>query len=276
MSRNLTLCTIQPAVVWNQPQLTFARIKTLLSQAAAEAALDIVVLPEHFNATLEDEGHTTQWQTALAFAADLARQNQVNLIAGSVERWDEDRRALVNTAVVFDRHGREVGRYDKRRLFGYERRRGVVPGKDPLVIELDGVPCGVLICADLWYPELIRELAGQIEVLCVPAQTTIRPETEPSYARFLWHSLALVRAQENVIAVAASDQAANSQAPYRCGGIATVINPSAEPDPAAIQRTIADGGEGYVLMHLDLDRLARFRRYRQENGLLPALASRQP
>lgn len=270
MSTTMTLCTIQPAVVWGQPQRTFDHIAALLFQAAAETTLDLVVLPEHFNATFEEENTTVRWDAAYDFAAALARQHRVNLVAGSVERWDAGKGALLNTCVVFDRRGQEVGRYDKRRLFGYERRRGVVPGQASLVVELDGVRCGVLVCADLWHPELVRDLAGAIDVLCVPAQTTIRPETEPAYARFLWHSLALVRAQENVIAVATSDQAAHSDAPYRCGGIAAIVDPSAEPDIAAIQRTIPDGGAGYLCAQLDMERLARFRRYRQENGLLPA------
>ena len=73
---------------------------------------------------------------------------------------------------------------------------------------LDGVPCGVLICADLWYPEQVRELAASADILCVPAQTTIRPESQPAYARLLWQTLAMTRAQENVLAVVVSDQAA--------------------------------------------------------------------
>jgi hypothetical protein len=36
-----------------------------------------------------------------------------------------------------------------------------------------------------------------------------------------------------------------------------------------IQQVVADGGAGYLLSRLDLARLARFRGYRQENGLLP-------
>ncbi len=232
----------------------------------------MVVLPEHFNAAEEAEGDSAQWQAAQAFAADLARRHAVNLVAGSVERWDSTIGARVNTAVVYDRTGRELGRYDKRRLFGFERRRNVQPGERALIVPLDGIPCGVLICADLWFPEQVRELAATADLLCVPAQTTIWAESQPSYARMLWQTLAMTRAQENVMAVAVSDQAVSSRAPFRCGGVASITDPSAEPDPADIQRTLDDGIDGYLVATIDLPRLRRFRAYRRENGLLPPLA----
>lgn len=264
-----SIATIQPATVWERPDLTFQRIGQLVSLAAQAGAPDIVVLPEHFNGALENDDETLQWDAAYDFAASLARRFQVNLVAGSVEQWDRPTGARVNTTVVFDRLGREVGRYRKRRLFGYEKQRNVLPGDSPLVVRLDGVRCGILICADLWYPELVRELAGQVDILCVPAQTTIRPESDPAYARMLWRTLAMTRAQENVLAVAVSDHAVTSEAPFRCGGVASVTDPSAQPDLDAIQRVIDEGAVGFALSVVDLRRLAQFRAYRRDNGLLP-------
>jgi nitrilase len=268
-----TVCTIQPAITWQAPARTFDAIATLVSQAAAAAPLDVVVLPEHFDAVMPADGDQGPWYTAQAFAAALARSHRINLVAGSVERWDPVTGSRVNTAVVYDRQGNELGRYDKRRLFGFERRRNVRPGQDSLALEIDGVRFGVLICSDLWHPELARQVAGQAMLLCVPAQTTIRPESEPAYARMLWHTLAMTRAQENVMAVVVSDQAASSQAPFRCGGVSSITDPSAEPVLSDIQQVVADGGAGYLLARLDIARLARFRGYRQENGLLPEPAA---
>lgn len=266
----LTLCVIQPAITWQEPARTFDSIAALVSQAAAAQALDVVVLPEHFDAQMAEEGDEAPWRAAQAFAADLARSYGVNLVAGSVERWDATLHGRLNTTVVYGRQGQELGRYDKRRLFGFELRRNVRPGAGWLALEIEGVPMGVLICSDLWHPELARQLAAKVELLCVPAQTTIRPESEPAYARMLWHTLAMARAQENVLAVAVSDQAASSQAPFRCGGVSSITDPSAEPDLPAIQRVLTDGRAGYLTAQLDLERLTRFRSYRREAGLLPA------
>lgn len=223
----LTVCSLQPAVFWENPARTFASVSALLDQAAATAQLDVALLPEHFNATPAPDGDDARWQDAQAFAAGLARRHRINLVAGSVERWDPATQSRINTTVVYDRSGRELGRYDKRKLFGFEQRRNVQPGTDSLALTIEGTRLGVLICSDLWHPELARALAGQVDLLCVPAQTTIRPESEPAYARMLWHTLAMTRAQENVLAVVVSDQAATSHAPYRCGGVTSITDPSA-------------------------------------------------
>ena len=264
-----TVCTIQPAITWQEPARTFDSIADLVARAAAAAPLDMAVLPEHFDAVMPADGDEGPWMAAQAFAADLARSHRINLVAGSVERWEPTTGGRLNTAVVYDRQGNELGRYDKRRLFGFERRRNVSPGRSSLTLEVDGVRLGVLICSDLWHPELSRQLAGQATLLCVPAQTTIRPESDPAYARMLWHTLAMTRAQENVMAVVVSDQAASSHAPFRCGGVSSITDPGAQPVLSEIQQVVTDGGAGYLLARLDMARLARFRSYRQENGLLP-------
>ena len=75
----------------------------------------------------------------------------------------------------------------------------------------------------------------------------------------IWHTMAMTRAQENVIAVAVSDHAETAEAPFRCGGVASLTDPSAQPDLTAIQRVIDGGAAGYAVAEVDLQRLARFR-----------------
>ena len=264
----LTVCSLQPTVYWQRPAHTLAALEALMAQAAAGAP-DWVLWPEHFDAALAPDGDQTHWQAMQDFAAAMARQHNVNLAAGSVERWDARRGARFNTAVVYNRRGEEIGRYDKRRLFGFEQRRGVQPGNAALRLEVDGVRVGLLICSDFWYPELTRPLALSCDLLLVPAQTTIRPESDPAYARTLWHSLALTRAQENAVAVAVSDQAAFAEAPFRCGGASSFSDPGAGLSGAALQYTLADGRIAVLTHTVDLAQLAEFRAYRRSNGLLP-------
>ncbi|MEA3337222.1 MAG: carbon-nitrogen hydrolase family protein [Chloroflexota bacterium] len=273
MPATFTVCTIQPAIQWGDSAATFTRIAALLDAACQQSDLDLVLLPEHFNATSDEPGESANWQEAQDFASGLARSCQLNLVAGSVERWDFAESTRRNTAVVYDRQGVEAGRYDKRKLFRFEHQRGVSPGQESLRVHLEGIGVGVLICADLWHPELIREWAGSIDVLCVPSQTAIRPESSSEYARLLWRNLAMTRAQENVIALAVSDHAATSQSPYRVGGVASITDPSAEPDLSAIQLILDKGVDGYLIRTVELDRLAQFRQYRRQNGLLPEAAS---
>lgn len=266
----LVVCTLQPTVYWQQPSRTLAALEALTAEAVAAFAPDWVVWPEHFDAALAPDDDRTHWQAMQDFAATQARRHNVNLAAGSVERWDTARGARVNTAVVYGRRGEVLGRYDKRRLFGFEQRRGVQPGEGELLLAVEGARVGVLICSDFWYPELARPLALACDLLAVPAQTTIRPESDPAYARALWHSLALTRAQESVVAVAVSDQAAVAEAPFRCGGAASLTDPSAGLSGGTLQHIVEDGRVAALAHTFDLAQLTEFRAYRCANGLLPA------
>ena len=59
---------------------------------------------------------------------------------------------LANRAVVL-RDGVAVGDYAKMRLPNegvFDEARHFVPGRDPLVVDVDGTPVGVVVCHDLW------------------------------------------------------------------------------------------------------------------------------
>ena len=58
-----------------------------------------------------------------------------------------------NAAIVL-RDGHVVGRYDKQELPNYDvfdERRYFEPGDSPLVVEIAGIRCGILVCEDFWY-----------------------------------------------------------------------------------------------------------------------------
>ncbi|MCO5119025.1 MAG: NAD+ synthase [Burkholderiaceae bacterium] len=58
-----------------------------------------------------------------------------------------------NSAIVL-REGHVIGRYDKQELPNYDvfdERRYFEPGSAPLVLDIAGVRCGILICEDFWF-----------------------------------------------------------------------------------------------------------------------------
>ena len=77
---------------------------------------------------------------------------------------------MQNQAVVID-GGRVVARYAKRALPNYgvfDEKRYFRKGREPLVVEIDGVSVGVVICEDAWHPGPIEETAGAgASVICV-------------------------------------------------------------------------------------------------------------
>ena len=174
-----------------------------------------------------------------------------------------------------------MGRYDKRVLFSLEAER-CSPGESAGVFELDGVRVGVLICGDLWYPELARELVGRVDLLCVPIKTAVPSDKHVEYARLLWRSLSLTRAMENGLVVLVSDWAAGrhdqtvtasggttTRKTYYTCGAATICDPGCRPDIDRLQTTIRHGQAGAVRVTVDLAKLAEYREYRMAVGLLP-------
>ncbi|WP_324253969.1 nitrilase-related carbon-nitrogen hydrolase [Paenibacillus sp. 1001270B_150601_E10] len=70
--------------------------------------------------------------------------------------------------------------------------------------ELDGIPCGSIICYDLRFPELTRTLAlSGAQVLFVPAQW-------PNPRLYHWKTLLAARAIENQMAVVACNRMGSS------------------------------------------------------------------
>lgn len=65
-----------------------------------------------------------------------------------------------NCLYLVDDRGDLVDRYDKRFLTGSEtalEHRHYTPGSRPVLFELQGIPCALLICHEWRYPELVRQ-----------------------------------------------------------------------------------------------------------------------
>ncbi len=61
---------------------------------------------------------------------------------------------LLNSCSVIH-NGTILGRYNKQHLPNYgvfDENRYFVPGNSPCVVNINGIPVGLLICEDLWYP----------------------------------------------------------------------------------------------------------------------------
>lgn len=101
---------------------------------------------------------------------ESARQHGLWLIPGSLfEKRDGQ---VLNTAPVISPQGEVVARYSKHYPFlPYERN--VAHGDGFVVFDVPGVGrLGLLICYDLWYPEMSRQLAWMgAEAIIVPTLT---------------------------------------------------------------------------------------------------------
>ena len=157
----MKLACAQMDMALGRPEENFAHAARLIRAAAAEKP-DVIVLPETWNtgffprenlAALSDCDGARVKKELGALAAEL----RVNLVAGSVSNRRGDK--VYNTAYVFDRSGACVASYDKTHLFTPMGEDGFfTPGGRLCRFTLDGVSCGLIICYDIRFPELIRSL----------------------------------------------------------------------------------------------------------------------
>lgn len=270
MSRPLHVATVQPALVMRDTAGNLARIRRLLHSTALTRPLDLLVLPEIFNGWPAAQADPCA-DDARRFVGELARELGCIVVGGSLG-WTDSGGARRNLSVVCDRTGREVGQYAKRVPFGLEQGR-IEAGEADGVFECNGVRVAVLICGDLWRPELAAVCMRRADVLCVPTRTGVANELHALYARTLWWNLALVRGMETGLPVIVSDWAATRhdapEHPHQTAGGASIVDPSGRPDIRRVQLRREDGGECVLRATIDLEAVEDYRAYRRSVGLLP-------
>ena len=104
----------------------------------------------------------------------LAIDLNTNVVFGFTEKGEDK---FFNCALVVDRKGEIVGRYNKTHLQAHDKR--FVPGDGLPVFELDFGTVGIVICADRRWPETIRSLRLQgAELLLMPSYDMWHIENE--------------------------------------------------------------------------------------------------
>lgn len=234
---------IQMDMAFARPDENFAQAEALVRRAAREEKPDVILLPELWNTGFfpreglkelcDPKGSRTK-----ALLGPLAKELGVNLAAGSVAAWEDGKPR--NTALVFDRQGECIARYDKTHLFSpMGEHEFFQPGGSLCTFRLDGVLCGALICYDLRFPELVRSLALQgIEVLFLPAQWPIQRVPHLNL-------LCEARAVENQMFVACCNSCGADHSGTRFGGHSALIDPWG--------RVLARAQSGPCLLSADCD-----------------------
>jgi len=242
-----------------------------LTRAAASDGARLIVLPEKWTAMGSDEDLRAAAQplegAAIEWACALARELQVDLIAGSIVEQVEGQEKLANTSVHADPQGELRAVYRKLHMFDVEvggrtyRESNLEEPGDEIVCSqaADGTELGLSICYDLRFPELYRILAVRgARVIAVPAAFTL------ATTRDHWETLLRARAIENQAFVVAANQVGAHPGGHRSGGRSMIV------DPWGLVLAQAPDGEAYATAELDLERQAQIR------AQLPSLANRRP
>jgi formamidase len=101
--------------------------------------------------------------------SNLAREIGCWLVPGSFLEIDGSE--IYNTAIVFNPKGEMIAKY--RKMFPWEPYEDTSKGSEFVVFEIPGITkVGLVICYDLWFPELFRTLAWMgAEVILQPSAT---------------------------------------------------------------------------------------------------------
>ena len=240
------------------PDANIDTMKRLVRQAAEQGA-DWVLLPEYWPlmgrkdtdklAFAEplvggnfSETRSARFQTTLS---ETAAECGVVLFGGTIPLQSPDAGKVMNTMLVYDRDGTQIGLYHKMHLFGfsglgerYAEADTISAGGDVPKLAADGVPLAAGVCYDLRFPEFFRA-QQPFDVLLLRA-----------------------RAVENQCYVIASAQGGEHESGRRTFGHSMIIDPWGEI------LDVLPEGEGIVIADLDAARLQSVR------TRLPALQHR--
>jgi predicted amidohydrolase len=175
------------------------------TQRAAHAGARLVLFPEatmcRFGVSLAAVAEPLDgpWATGVR---QIAERAGIVVVAGMFTPADDGRvtNTLIATGPGVDAHYDKIHLYD---AFGFTESSTVAPGREPAVIEIDGVGVGLTLCYDVRFPELYVELARRgAQLITVHASWGTGPGKLEQ-----WTLLARARAIDTTGFVAAVDQA---------------------------------------------------------------------
>jgi deaminated glutathione amidase len=175
------------------------------TRRAADAGAQMVLFPEatmcRFGASLAKVAEPLDGPWASGVRA-IAERAGIVVVAGMFVPSDDGRvtNTLIATGPGVDAHYDKMYLYD---AFGFAESKTVAPGREPVVITVDGVGVGLTLCYDVRFPELYVELAQRgAQLITVHASWGSGPGKLDQ-----WTLLARARAIDTTGYIAAVDQA---------------------------------------------------------------------
>ncbi|MBI3225711.1 MAG: carbon-nitrogen hydrolase family protein [Mycolicibacterium cosmeticum] len=172
---------------------------------AAEAGAGLVLFPEatmcRFGVPLAPVAEPLDGSWADGVRA-IAQKSGITVVAGMFCPSGDGRvtNTLLASGPDVDAHYDKIHLYD---AFGFAESKTVAPGREPVVIEVNGVKVGLTLCYDVRFPELYLDLADRgAQLITVHASWGTGPGKLDQ-----WTLLARARAIDTTAIVAAVDQA---------------------------------------------------------------------
>ena len=250
--------------VFAEKEKNIRQLEEILACGKTEGA-DLVTLPEmfacpyetgNFPLYAEPEGGPS-WQALSA----LAKKHHIYLSAGSMPEFGpgaegQTGRRVYNTAYVFDRGGRQIGKHRKAHLFDINVTGGqcfresdtLSPGNQITCFDTEFGKVGLCVCYDFRFPETARLMAQDgAKLILVPAAFNMT--TGPVH----WELMFRQRAVESQCYVIGTAPARDVESSYISWGHSIAV------DPWGTVLAQMDEKEGIRLVEFDFDYLEKVR-----------------
>jgi len=243
----IKIAALQLDVAWEDRARNYERVRGFAENAKSDGA-DLLVLPEMFATGFSlDPSVTAEPPSGETprFVAELARELEIGVVAGYVQRRRAGRGA--NMALAVDRQGRLLAEYAKTHLFAFmDEQEAHEAGAGPRQFAFETVPIACFICYDLRFPELFRLVTDSAAVVIVIASW-------PAARQAHWDALIKARAIENQLYVVGVNRAGQGGGLEYTGGSAII-------DPLGQVLAHAGDRENTILAGIDSDEVARVRK----------------
>ena len=155
-----------------QDEIPLEKIGRLESQLNNNPQLDLIVCPELFISgygsfeKIRQYSETSDGKYANRISS-LAIETNTAIIYGYPEISDD---RLFNSAQLFDSKGLSMANHRKKMLPPTANESKIfTPGKESSIVSINGIKIAIIICYELEFPELIRDLALQdVQLIICP------------------------------------------------------------------------------------------------------------
>ncbi|MCB0737173.1 MAG: amidohydrolase [Bacteroidetes bacterium] len=242
--QNLRVAVLQADIKWENKEQNFENYQDLLPKPKT---VDLVVLPEMFQ---------TGFVFNTSLAEDLNSSQTLEWLAKQAKRL----KAVVTGSFMVSENGKVYNRlvwmrpdgsfetYDKRHLFSMsDEPNHFTPGKQKLIVELNGWKICPMICYDLRFPVWTRN-TEQIDLMIFVANW-------PQRRSMHWAKLLQARAIENQCFIIGCNRVGNDGNDNYHDGKSAIINTLGE-----VLEEIEDY-EGILTSTLTQEEITKTRRY---------------
>jgi omega-amidase len=217
---------------------------------AGDSGAKFICLPEYFSmpSNIEDTKNIEEIvKTTHDRTVQLLKQvsGEVNAYIVGGTLFEKFRGKYYNTC-LFLRNGKILGKYRKMHLTSWEKEAGLNVGKTYCTFETEYCKAGILICADVFYPNTVRRLASLgAEVIFLPVSAS---KTHP-YVK--GHPLTVKRALDNKVFILKNG---NTRSNSR-GGNSAIISPW-----GILNQAKDEMNTKIISADLDINKLREYRR----------------